>query len=414
MTHQGFKRSIGLAMLVLILALVTIGTASAQPSPIHPTFPLLDENGDNVLDTGMPVSLMKTCGGCHDTDLIERHSFHSQVGLEQVYQAGQAPSGRPWDTSKGLFGLWDPITYRYLSPPSDKTIDLTTADWIKVYGSHHAGGGPAVTSREGAPLKDLAVSSDTPETSIVNPQTGELESWDWKKSGVVEENCILCHTSNPNNDARIEALKKGEFDWANTATLLGSGIVLPKTDGDGMVYNPDAFDDQGNLRDGVLPLQSPSSDNCGQCHGKVQTDITTALTYADFDESNWATLRTGQIFSGQRISDSALNIKGKSTLERSWDVHAERNLKCTNCHYSINNPAYYEPPKELMPEYLTFEPRRPDISDYLGRPSHQFARGPVTKGEVGAGVTESMRRCESCHNYEETHEWLPYTERHGR
>ncbi len=414
MMHHGFKRYIGLAMLVLILALVTLGTASAQPSPIHPTFPLLDENGVNVLDSGKPVSVMKTCGGCHDTELIESHSFHSQVGLNQMYPAGQAPSGRPWDTSRGLFGLWDPITYRYLSPPGDKTIDLTTADWIKVYGSHHAGGGPAVTSREGAPLKDLPVSADNPETSIVDPKTGKLEPWNWKESGTVEENCFLCHMPSPNNNARIETLKEGDFGWANTATLIGTGIVLPKAGGEGMTYNRDAFDDQGNLKKDVLPLQSPSSENCGQCHGKVQTDITSALAYRDFSDNDWTTQRTGEIFSGQRISDSALNIAGKSDLKRSWDVHAERNLNCTDCHYAINNPAYYEPPKELNPKHLTFEPRRPDISDYLQKPIHEFARGAVTKDEVGATFTESMRRCESCHDYKSTHTWLPYEDRHAQ
>ena len=413
MMHHGFKRYIGLAMLVLILALVTLGTASAQPSPIHPTFPLLDENGVNVLDSGNPVSVMKTCGGCHDTELIENHNFHSEVGLNQMYPAGEAPSGRPWDTSEGLFGLWDPITYRYLSPLDDKTIDLTTADWIKVYGGHHAGGGPAVTSRYGLPLEDLAVSADNPETSILNPKTGELEAWNWKESGTVEGNCFLCHTPNPNNQARIDALQEGEFGWANTATLMGTGIVQPNADGEGMVYNQDAFDEQGNLKQDVLPLQSPSSENCGQCHGKVQTDVTTALTYQDFGDSDWTTQRTGQIFSGQRISDSALNIKGKSELTRSWDVHAERNLKCTDCHYAVNNPAYYEPPKEVNPKHLTFEPRRPDISDYLQKPLHEFAHGASTMSELHAGSAD-MRRCESCHDYESTHTWLPYEDRHAQ
>ena len=414
MMEHGFKRMLGLAVVVLMLSLLAMGTASAQSDPLHPHIPLLDEDGNNVLESGKPISTMQTCGGCHDTNFIEEHSFHSQVGRNNLYQPGEAPSGRPWDISEGLFGRWDPIVYRYLSPSGDKVFDLGTPDWVKVFGKYHAGGGPATTSRHGQPLKDLHPHADDPETNSFDPATNTATLWDWNESGVVEMNCFLCHMSDPNNDARIEELEKGQFSWADTATLLGTGIVSPKADGDGFEYNADLFDEEGHVKPDAMFITSASSENCGLCHGKVQTDINKPLTYSDLSEDDRVTLRTGQIFSGQRISDSALNIKGKSTLDRSWDVHAERNLRCTNCHYSINNPAYYEPPKELMPEYLTFEPRRPDIADYLQRPSHQFARGVVTKEEVGAGVTESMRRCESCHNYKETHEWLPYEDRHGQ
>jgi thiosulfate reductase cytochrome b subunit len=37
----------------------------------------------------------------------------------------------------------------------------------------------------------------------------------------------------------------------------------------------------------------------------------------------------------------------------------------------------------------------------------------VTKEQVGASVVPAMQRCESCHNYQDTHDWLPYVDRHG-
>ena len=40
-----------------------------------------------------------------------------------------------------------------------------------------------------------------------------------------EMNCFLCHLSNPNNDARLEVLTQGDYGWASTATLLGTGVV---------------------------------------------------------------------------------------------------------------------------------------------------------------------------------------------
>ena len=58
-------------------------------------------------------------------------------------EAGETGSGRAWDTSSGLYGKWDPITYRFLSPEGDALIDLDTEEWIQTYGLRHAGGGPA-------------------------------------------------------------------------------------------------------------------------------------------------------------------------------------------------------------------------------------------------------------------------------
>ncbi len=413
MMQLGFKRFLILALLAALVGFVVQGAALAQKGPLHPPIFLLDEDGNNVLDTGRPVSTLQTCGGCHETDLIDAHSFHSQQGREHLYPLGKAPSGRPWDFSQGLFGKWDPIMYRYLSPAGDRLKDMGTPDWVKIFGPYHPGGGPAMTSRSGQPLKDIPMTLGDPETTSFDPATNESHLWDWNQSGVVEMNCFLCHMSDPNNEARIHALRKGEFAWANTATLLGTGIVHPKENGVGYEYNRNMFDGEGHVKHENTFVKAASSKNCGLCHGEVQTEISKTLTYKDLDERDRVTMRTGQILSGQRISDSALNIKGKSTLNRSWDVHLERNLQCTDCHYAINNPAYYEPPEELRPDYLTFEPRRPDIADYLARPIHQFARGPVTEQEVGSGVAATMQRCESCHNYKDTHNWLPYVARHG-
>ena len=36
---------------------------------------------------------------------------------------------------------------------------------------------------------------------------------------LVEMNCFLCHTPNPDNGSRLDRLHAGDFKWANTATL---------------------------------------------------------------------------------------------------------------------------------------------------------------------------------------------------
>ena len=63
-------------------------------SPLHPTFPLLDQDGVNVLESGESVSTMNTCGGCHDTTFIAEHSFHADVGLSEFGEAGSVENGR--------------------------------------------------------------------------------------------------------------------------------------------------------------------------------------------------------------------------------------------------------------------------------------------------------------------------------
>jgi hypothetical protein len=183
---------------------------TTQSSSLHPPIIFVDSDGVNVLESGEPVSTMKTCGECHDTDFIQEHSYHANMGLNELTNAGNTPSERAWDTSPGFFGKWNPLTYRYLSPPGDERIDLTTAGWVQFYGARHTGGGPAVYARDGETLlTDLKVSANNPETSIVDPESGKLVEWDWNESGIVEMNCFLCHISNPDNDARMEALHTG-------------------------------------------------------------------------------------------------------------------------------------------------------------------------------------------------------------
>lgn len=398
-----------ISILVALLLLVN-QSVSADSTEMHPPFPLLNKEGENVLEAGGPVSTMQTCNGCHDTAFIEEHSFHSDVGLSELTEAGQTASGRAWDTSPGLFGNWNPIIYRYLSPLGDERIDLTTPEWIQLLGVRHAGGGPAVYSRDGDLLSDLTASADDPETSIVDPESGDLVPWDWQESGVVEMNCFLCHTTEPNNEARMEYLHTGEFQWANTATLLGMEIV-EQNDGEWQ-WNPEAFNELGELKADFASIQKPSNENCGQCHGLVHVDAQTPLVMQSCQPDQWSTITTGQIFSPQQIATSGLNLSGKDELGRTWDVHAERVINCTDCHYSLNNPVYYQESSEKQPDYLTFDPRRIDLGEYLYRPLHQFAKGQSAQGTLAPELDNTLRRCESCHSTDNTHDWLPYKDQH--
>jgi thiosulfate reductase cytochrome b subunit len=353
---------------------------------------------------------MNTCGSCHDTTFIADHSYHVTLGLNDLSKPGTTESGRPWDISPGPFGSWNSIEYRYLSPQGDERVDLTTPDWIRLYGLRHVGGGPAEYAISGEPLSELSYSRESLETNYLNSETGQLESWDWSESGVVEMNCFLCHTPNPDNSARGDALQAGEFQWANTATLLGSEIVTLSQGN--YTWNPAAFTEEKSIDPDILQIQDPSNSNCGLCHGLVHDNVEDPLVTLGCSPERWSTITTGQIISPQQMADSGMNLADKETLTRSWDVHAERLINCVDCHYSINNPLFYQENKESQPDHLLFDPRRVEIGEYLERPLHQFAKGNSAQSNLAPELDDTMRTCESCHAVENTHAWLPYLDSH--
>ena len=403
------KRYLLIAGLLLALT-IGIRTALASPepapisqaSPLHPTFALLDQNGVNVLASGATISTMQTCGQCHDTEFIQSHAFHSDLGLSD-YQ-----NTKDFNASTGTFGKWDPLTYRYLSQTSDERLDLSTAEWLKLNGARIVGGGPANTSRNGIALDKLKPEAGNPETAIL--QDGKATVWNWDASGTMEMNCFLCHLEEPNVSARAAEIASGNFNNANTATLLNLNIVSKSSDG--WAWNAEAFDENGELKSDFIKIQDPTNANCAACHGEVHASED-PLTFTAGDLNYPQTATTGQVISGQKISNSGVNLKDKAELNRSWDIHAERQLQCTDCHYALNNPARALDAASNNPEHLIYDPRTLDIGEYLQRPDHNFARGQSAQFNVAPELKGTMRRCDSCHDASKGHaDWLPYIDTH--
>jgi len=244
---------------------------------------------------------------------------------------------------------------------------------------------------------------------VLNPDSGKPSPWDWQKSGAVELNCFLCHIPDPDNARRVAALEAGEFRWASTATLARTGAV-ERVRG-GWQWVPEAFDGAGDLRPSVVRIQDPEDGNCGLCHGLVHVDEATPVVTTGCRPEHWTTETTGQIISPQRMHESGLNLAGKDTLFRSWDVHAERLVKCTSCHYARNNPVHRRVDPEDRPSHLIFDARRVGIGEYLRRPDHRLSRSPrgAQARNRGGGAREG---CRACHDEGNAHAWLPYRERH--
>ncbi len=356
------KSRIWTILLVVLLQAASIVSAN----DFHPEFPLLDNEGLKVIDSGKPLSTITTCGACHDTDFIEAHSDHSDAGAAQI---GSSNKQHQWEAGPGYFGSWNAVDYDLLLKADSNDADKV--EWLKRYGSNHVGGGPVADK--------------------------------------IEMDCLLCHSNITNNQHRNNALKSGDFSWANSASLSALSIVN-HVDGQ-WLWNADKFDTNGNLKEGILSIRKPEDENCSQCHGQVNNDLSKPLVLQGDSLSARMTVRTGQIISPQKINMSGLNISGKENLTRPFDVHSDRVLGCVNCHYSLNNPVYFQRNDEDQPEHLTFDPRRLTSADYLHRPLHQFAKGNSSHG-LASESDNTLRRCESCHEAESVHQWLPYKERH--
>ncbi len=128
-----------------------------------------------------------------------------------------------------------------------------------------------------------------------------------------------------------------------------------------------------------MPVQDPPNSNCAQCHGVGHENVDDPLLITLGDPADWRTLTTGQIISPQRISDSALNVQNKANLSRAFDIHAERVVNCTDCHYALNNPIYTQGGEATRPGHLIFDPRRLDYDAYLYRPCINLPRGAVPR-----------------------------------
>jgi thiosulfate reductase cytochrome b subunit len=403
---------ISLGLLTALSAFIVIGSALAKPdpapvqqaSPLHPTFALLDKNVENVLTSGEPVSTMQTCGQCHDTEFIQGHAFHSDLGLSDYKENGG------FNASPGTFGKWDPLTYRFLSQEGDERLDLGTPEWLMLFGDRFVGGGPGTTARNGQALESAAFRQDNPETTFL-AEDGSVQLWHWD-AGTMEMNCFLCHLENPNLETRKAFIRVGGFNYASMATLDGTGIVSRNTQDGGLDWNLEAFTENGELKPEIIKIQDPTNANCAACHGEIHTGEE-PLTLSAGDLGYPQTATTGQVLAAQKISQSGVNLSGKDELNRSWDIHAERQLQCTDCHYALNNPAHADETQKSEPDHLLYDPRGLDIGEYLQRPDHNFARGQSAQYNVAPELKGTMRRCESCHDAQQVHaDWLPYVDRH--
>lgn len=258
-----------LLSLIVLLIVAPVFAANTIDKPVihNPAFPLLDENGDNVLKSGLPYSSQKSCGGssCHDYTKIS-HGFHFEQGRAETDDdygkkrgdtiPGFGRLGMSSLVGPGFFGGYNCVQGSQTGVLAKKfNLDSTNfGDWgaagfLKACSSCHLGGGWEEKDRYGNRYdlmpddKVVANDGDYFERDSTSP-TG-LKRWDWKKSGVREIDCLGCHVDfssltkfpssnlgkNGGTDKTSDAythwgvlqdtqfIQKGFFRYANSAIL---------------------------------------------------------------------------------------------------------------------------------------------------------------------------------------------------
>ena len=186
---------------------------------LHPAIPLLDEAGNHVLDSGNPYSSRTTCGtsGCHDYESIT-HAFHIEQGRDETRDDFGVLRGLTNLVGPGYYGGYncmggsnpDQLAKKENATAADFG-DLGSADHIMRCISCHSGGGWMEKDRNGNRYDEVDIttvpmldgdyySRNTnagAEAIDAHDHTGHdmggIAAWDWKKSGVIENDCLMCH-----------------------------------------------------------------------------------------------------------------------------------------------------------------------------------------------------------------------------
>ena len=240
----------GVMAVLSMISLGKIETAMAMPNKqdkpvIHlPAFPLHDEDGKNVIESGKPYSTEKSCSGssCHDYTKIT-HAYHFEQGREQTddnygKKRGDILQGIGFKgvsslVGPGYFGGYNCVQGNatgYLArkdnPDRINFGEWGAAQFLQSCNSCHVGGGWEEKDRNGnrydkMPMDKVAtldgdyyVRSAAAKTTgggtpVVTQGDIVVKPWDWKASGVREADCLTCH-------ADFSALKK--FPASNLGT----------------------------------------------------------------------------------------------------------------------------------------------------------------------------------------------------
>jgi hypothetical protein len=336
------KNKINLISKLIIVSSLLLTGFQLQAAPVlHPAIPILDEQGAHVLDSGKAYSAKMTCGtgGCHDYDSITS-AFHFEMGRTEASDDFGKSHGVSTLVSPGYFGGYNcmggsnPDTLANKSNASEADFkDKGVAGWVQRCSGCHTGGGWMEKDRNGkrydetdpATVAHLDGDYFNRGTDANNHATDDssIAQWDWKKSGVVEADCFLCHA-----------------DFS----------ALVKTDPLTVANSDDAFDHADDLRNDML-IDGGHFNYAGTAileflNLNTGGDSANDKTLLNFDRSTAAEEDDYHMASSYILS---LNTDGKPALNWNADVFDENrkveipmlrfpeNENCMNCHSTSNS-----------------------------------------------------------------------------
>lgn len=94
-----------------LLASAVVCALTTAPALAHVQLTLRDASGSDVTTTQKPVSFRRSCGTCHDIDLISQ-GYHFQQGRTRRETSGTYSmlvsdtfnADKPWLLSDGMYG----------------------------------------------------------------------------------------------------------------------------------------------------------------------------------------------------------------------------------------------------------------------------------------------------------------------
>ncbi len=185
----------------------------SRTTPVH-LIKLIDQDSSVIwVDESplMPFSTQKTCGACHNYQIIST-GWHFNAGDSS---AVSGRPGQPWIYTDPYSATQIPLSLRdWPGTFKPEQIGMNNFSFIATFGRHMPGGG--VGEKEESQSLDMY--------------------WRWQVSGELEINCLSCHDAERSHDQSLYSLQvmRENFRWAATASsgfasVQGTAKDLPDT-----------------------------------------------------------------------------------------------------------------------------------------------------------------------------------------
>jgi hypothetical protein len=325
----------------------------APQDSFHPKIILKGYDGNLLtLESKIPYSPRKTCGGCHDYDRIT-NGYHFQQGRTdgagKIVISDAFDPKTPWNLSSGMYGRamaasmdLNQLAKKLNASPSE--IDKSSFSFVQVCGGCHPGGGWSEYDRKGHLYYDQENKKfgyeDLGENPLLDgdytphPDGNTDVRAPWDQSGVSEADCFFCHLKGYLWKEREATLRGKFFKYGPTVGAGWADIKLSHDEsgnskGDEVTvdYTKKEVTDFENLN--IQIVKNPSDENCWSCHA---------------------------VADGRR--------RGRQWNSET-DIHNAKGLQCISCH--------------------------------PGNQDHNFAKGNTIQQTVRSDLNNTMNSCEDCH-----------------